>query len=81
MWQASVFGVGFAAGPNFVQQERVRRFRGAVQIVTKAAFFFARRTRQRAEFRFQQRFLAFASTQDDDERDGIFREFLVLARP
>lgn len=79
MWQAGVFGVGFAASPDFVQQESAGRVNGAVQIVAKAAFFFARGTRQCAEFRFQKCLLAFASTQDHDERDGVLWELLVSA--
>ncbi len=73
MWQAGVFGVGFAAGPNFMQQQCSGSINGSVKIVGKAAFFFARRVDQRSKFRFQQRLLAFASTQYDDQRHGILR--------
>ena len=53
MGQAGVFRVGFATGPNFVQEESAGSIDGAVQIIAEAAFFFARGTCQRAEFRFQ----------------------------
>ena len=72
-----MFGVSVAAGPHFVQQECAGRINAAVQVVAKAAIFFARGTGQRAEFRFEQRLLAFASTQKDGERDGILWKLLV----
>lgn len=77
MWQAGVLGVGFATSPDFVQQESAGLVNRTVQIIAYAAFFFARGTGQGAEFRLQQRFLAFAGAQDHDERDGILREPLV----
>lgn len=77
MWQAGVLGVGFAASPDFVQQESAGLVNRTVQIIAKAAFFFARGTSQCSELRFQKCLLAFASSQDNDERDGVLRESLV----
>ena len=53
MWGMSVFGVGFASGPDFVKEERGRRVKGTVQIVAKAAVFLARGADQSSQFRFQ----------------------------
>lgn len=74
-----MLGVGIARGPDFVEEERAGRVSGTVQIVAKAAVFFTRRADERTELRFEERFLAFAGTQDDNERDGILWELLVLA--
>ena len=74
-----MLGVGFASGPDFVEEERAGRVNGTVQIVAKAAVFFARGADQGAQLRFQQRFLTFAGTQDNHERDGVLGELLVLA--
>src|SRR5213075_2414522 len=50
-----MLGVGLAAGPDFVQQERARRLNGPVKIVLEAALFSACRAHHRAQFRLQQR--------------------------
>lgn len=72
-------GVGLARGPDFVEEERAGRVNGTVQIVAKAAVFFARGADQSSQLGFQQRFLAFAGTQYNDECDSILREFRVAA--
>jgi len=72
-----MFGVRFAGSPNFMQQEPAGDVNGAVQIVPQATVFFSRGTDKRAKFRFEQRLLAFASAQNDDERYSVLRELLV----
>ena len=72
MRRVHVFGVGAAAGPNFVEQEATRRVHGAMQIEGEAAVFSSGGADQRAQLSFQKRFLAFARAQHDDERDGVF---------
>ena len=66
MGRVRVLGVGVAGLPDFVEQERAGRVRGAVQIVAKAAFLFSSWTDQGAQLRFENRFLAFARAQQNN---------------
>jgi hypothetical protein len=70
--------MGFAAGPDFMEQEGARAFRGSMQVVGQAAVFFACGAYQGAQFGFQEQFLAFPRAQLDDESHGVFRELSAL---
>jgi len=48
-----VLSVSFASGPDFVEEERAGRVKGTVQVVAKAAVFFARGIDQGSQLRFQ----------------------------
>ena len=74
-----VLGVSFASFPDFVEQECAGRVRRAVQIVAKAAFFFSSGSYQGAQLRFENRFLAFARPQQDNQRDSILGQLRVGA--
>ena len=74
-----MFGVRFAALPDFVKQECAGRVDGAVQIVAKAAVFFSSESDHAAQFRFEDGFLAFARAQQNDQCDSVFRELRVGA--
>lgn len=67
-------GVRFAARPHLMQQQSARRVDGPMQIITKAALFFSCGTNQRAQFRFEQRFLTLARPQDNDQANRFFRQ-------
>jgi hypothetical protein len=58
--RVDVAGVGFAAGPDFVEHETGWGFRRAMQVVGEAAVFFACRAHEGAEFGFEKHFLAVA---------------------
>ena len=77
MGRVRVLGVGVAGLPDFVEQERAGGVRRAIQIVAKAAVFFSSGSNQGPQLRFQDRFLAFARSQQDNERDGIFGKLRV----
>ena len=79
MGRVDVLGVSIASLPDFVEQECAGRVRGAVQVVAKTAFFFSSGSYQGAQLRFENRFLAFARSQQDNQRDSIFRELRVGA--
>ena len=53
-----------AGRPYFVEQETLRRFDGAMQVVDQAAFFAPSWRDQRAERGFEQGFLAWLGAQD-----------------
>ena len=72
-----VLGMGLARLPDFVEQECAGRVSGAIQIITKAAVFFSSWRYHTAQFRFEDRFLAFAGAQLNDQRDSIFGELRV----
>jgi len=63
-----------------VEQECAGRVRGAVQIVAKAAFFFSSGSYQGAQLRFENRFLAFARSQQDNQRGQQSLGSFALAR-
>ena len=68
-------GVVRASGPDFVKQEEAGLIDGVMEIVLEAAVFFARRSDERADFRFEQKVLTFFGAEYDDESDGVFGEF------
>src|ERR1700682_5024595 len=80
MGRMRMLGVGFARLPDFVEQESAGRVRGAIQIITNAAVFFPSGRYHAAQFRFEDRFLAFAGAQLNDQRNSIFGELRVGAR-
>ena len=61
-----VCSVVVAGFPDFMKEKLPGLIGGAMQIVLQAAFFFARWADESAEFRFQQKVLAFFGTQGDD---------------
>lgn len=63
MGRMSVLGMGFAAFPDFVEQERAGRICRTIQIVAKAAVFFSSGSNHAAQFRFEDGFLTFACSQ------------------
>ncbi len=63
-----------ARGPDFVQQQRPKRFDGAVEVVRDASFFAASRADQGAEFGLKQGLLPRLRAQEHDQRYGVFRE-------
>src|ERR1700674_1003072 len=71
----------FAGGPDFVEQEGAGDVEGAVQVVGKAAVFAARGGQERAEFSFEEAFLAFLGAENDDEGYGVFGELGARAGP
>src|SRR5689334_6009248 len=75
-----VFGVRGAAGPDFAEQKAARRVQRAVQFVGDTALFFSRRANQGAQLGLEENFLSFARTQNDDQRDSIFRQFSARRR-
>jgi len=79
--RVGVFGMSFAAGPDFVEQEGCWAFGGAMQVVNQAAVFFAREANQGAKFGFEEHFLAVAWAQLHDERYRFSRELGVCGRP
>ena len=64
--RVDVARMGFAAGPDFVEQETRWGFRRAMQVVGEAAVFFACGAYQSAEFGFEQHFLAVAWAELND---------------
>jgi hypothetical protein len=81
MWGVHVVGVSVPAGPYFVEQKSPGRVDGAVQVESKAAFFFSRGPDQCAQFCFEESFLPFAGTQNDDLSDGFFWQFSSGCHP
>ena len=79
--RVDVAGMGFATGPNFVEQEGGRSFRGAMQIVGEAAVFFACGAHQGAELGFEEYFLTVAWSELHDKCDSILRELGTSCRP
>ena len=77
MGRVGVLGVRISVFPNFVEQQCAGRVRGAIQIVTKAAVFFSSGRYHSAQFRFENRLLAFAGAQLNDQRNSIFGELLI----
>lgn len=77
MGQVGVFRVSLAACPHFMDQECAWRLNGAVQIEPQAAVFFSRMADQRAHLCFENSFLAFASAQQNDQRDGILGKLRI----
>ena len=63
-----------ARRPDFVQQERPKRFDGAVEIVRDAPLFAASGADQGAEFGLKQGLLPRFRAQDHDKGYGVFRE-------
>jgi hypothetical protein len=66
MGGVGVLRVGFAGVPDFVEQQRAGRVNGPVQIIAEAAVFFSSGAHKRAKFGFEDGFLAFARTQQND---------------
>ena len=79
--RVGVAGMGFAAGPDFVEQEGGGAFGGAVQVIGEAAVFLSSGTDKGAQFGFEEHLLAVARAQLDDERHSAFRELGALGRP
>ena len=46
-----------------------------MEVVGETAFFLARGADQRGEFGLEERLLAGARVEHDDQEDGIFRQF------
>ena len=65
----------FAGGPDFVEQEGAGDFKRAVEIVSEAAVFATGGGDERSQFGFEEAFLAFLGTEDDDEGYGVLGEF------
>lgn len=63
-----------ARRPDFVQQQRAKRFDGAVEVIRDAPLFAASGADQGAEFSLEQRFLPRFRAQDHDQGYGVFRE-------
>jgi hypothetical protein len=64
--RVDVARVGFAAGPDFVEQVGSWGFCRAMQVVSEAAVFFACGAYQGAEFGFEEHLLAVAWAKLDD---------------
>ena len=80
MRSVRVFRVSVAAGPNFVEEEGPQGVNGPVQIEAQAAVFFTGRPDQRAQLRLEKRFLTFARTQQNNQRDSVLGKLCVPAR-
>jgi len=70
-----VRGVMFARFPHFMQEKLAGEIRRAVHIVLQAAFFPPRRRNQRAQLRFQQRFLPLLGAHNHHQRYCMLRKF------
>ena len=77
MGRVGVLGVRVAAGPDFMEQESAGCVYGAVQVVAEATVFFASGRHQGAQLRFEDRFLAFASAQKNDQCDGFLGKLWI----
>jgi hypothetical protein len=76
-----VRNVVLATFPNFVEEKRAWLLGGAVKIVLQTAFFLARGTDERAQFRFEQQVLALFGAEHHNQSEstlGKLGDFCAL---
>src|SRR5437868_9268833 len=81
MRRMHVFGMGIAAGPDFVEQKPPGRFESAMQVEANTAIFLSGGADQSAQLRLQLELLAFASAHNDHPSDRLSRQLAPGRRP